>query len=66
MPKVGIGKVGGTHEECLQTLFGTRNHGGVIAEKQTAEYGDHHNSDKIGFRARLILLHNYIGFKFMF
>ena len=31
------------HEECLQTLLGSRDYRGIITEKQAAQNGYHHN-----------------------
>ncbi len=43
MHKVSVFEITCTLEECLQTLFGTTDHGGIITEKQATEDGDHHN-----------------------
>lgn len=43
MPEIGIGEILSTHEECLQTLLGSRDYRGIITEKQAAQNGYHHN-----------------------
>lgn len=58
VPKVGVRKVFGSHEEGLQTLLRTGNHCRVVTEQQAAQYGHHHNRNQIGHAARLLSFHS--------
>jgi hypothetical protein len=44
---VGVVEVLGTHEECLQTSFRTRDDSRVISEQQTAEDGYKNNGKQV-------------------
>ena len=57
MDYVGVHKVGGTHEECLQTLLGSGYHSGVVAEEQSSHYGDQHYGKQVGFTAFFWIIH---------
>ena len=57
MPPVGVGKVLGFHEECLETFLGTRDDGGVVSEEQSAKDGYQYDGKEIRFTA--LLLHCY-------
>ena len=48
------------HEKRLETLFGTRDDCGVIAEEKSSQYGYQYNTIKIGFIARFVLFHYVI------
>ncbi|GHU98038.1 hypothetical protein FACS1894156_9270 [Bacteroidia bacterium] len=37
MQQIGVIEIGSLNKKRLQTIFGTRNHGGVVAKKQPAK-----------------------------
>ena len=57
MPPVGVGKVLGFHEECLETFLGTRDDGGVVSEEQSAKDGYQYDGKEVRFT--VLLLHCY-------
>ena len=62
MKKVVVLKILGTFEKCLQAFLGTTDHGGVIAEEQTAEHRHHDDADEVGAATSLLrLFFHYLG-----
>ena len=62
MKKVVVLKILGAFEKCLQAFLGTTDHGGVIAEEQTAEHRHHDDADEVGTATPLLrLFFHYLG-----
>ncbi|MFW5513848.1 MAG: hypothetical protein ACOCOT_00415 [Prevotella sp.] len=57
MDAIGIGKVFGTFEKCLQAFFGPGNDSRIVAKEQSAQHGYQYDGEKIGFRALVIIHH---------
>ena len=58
MPSVGVGEVTCPHKERLQSLLGTGDDGGVIAEQQTSQYSNKDDGEKISAVAIHSLFHD--------
>ena len=62
MKKVVVLKVPGALEESLETFLGSTDHGGVIAEEQSAEHRHHDDADEVGAATPLLrLFFHYLG-----